>query len=218
MRDLRGSERNKGPLGSSQAHLLTPLRPLQMSRTLPNPDRLSFTPSHSLLNPKFESYKLAAPTLGDEAVSTYPLSKPFTFPTLPDHARLSYHEVAARASFTHLAAGKGGELLYVDGEGAVTAVEVDAKVRCFPSFPFSRSLFVCLLIASLYRPLNPYSTLSSAFPSPLLRPPLRSPNTPPPFPSLPPSGQSRPDAVLYTSFDSTAPPPHGREASSHPSR
>lgn len=99
-----------------------------MARALPNPDRLSFTPSHPLLNPKFESYKLAPSSLGDAAVSTFPLSTPFTFPTLPGHARLSYHEVAARARHNHLAAGEGGELVWVDGEGTVTAVELDRKV------------------------------------------------------------------------------------------
>ncbi|GAA5875405.1 hypothetical protein JCM8547_004398 [Rhodosporidiobolus lusitaniae] len=102
-----------------------------MART--GADQLSFAPVHSLLNSKFESYKLSPPSLGEAAMSTFALSKPFSFPKLPDHARLSYAETAARARHNHLAAGEGGELVWVDGEGEVTALEVDQKTGA-PTF------------------------------------------------------------------------------------
>ncbi|GAA6035880.1 hypothetical protein JCM8097_005754 [Rhodosporidiobolus ruineniae] len=98
-----------------------------MFRTPPSADKLSFTAIHRLLNPKFESYKLSPPSLGDEAVQSIPLKTPFRTPALPEHARLSYNEVSARARHNHLAAGRAGEVLFVDGEGVVTAVELDSK-------------------------------------------------------------------------------------------
>ncbi|GAA5915814.1 hypothetical protein JCM6882_006108 [Rhodosporidiobolus microsporus] len=100
-----------------------------MSR--PAADTLSFTPTHTLLNPRFESYKLSAPSpsLSSDLVSrSFALPTPFETPHLPEHARLSYSEVSARARHNHLAAGRKGEVLWVDGkEGEVWAVEVDKK-------------------------------------------------------------------------------------------
>ncbi|GAA6007612.1 hypothetical protein JCM10207_006405 [Rhodosporidiobolus poonsookiae] len=94
-------------------------------------DHLSFTPSHALLNPKFESYKLS-PASPDSALA-YALPQPFSTPALPEHARLSYNEVSARARHNHLAAERGGECVWVDGKGEVWAVEVD-KQSAQPSF------------------------------------------------------------------------------------
>lgn len=103
--------------------------PAEMARVPPPEDTLSFPITPSLLNPHFESYKLASPPRGDDAVTTLPLPRPFKTPALPDHARLSYNEVSDRARHNHLQAGKEGEVLFVDAEGIVTAVQVDKAVR-----------------------------------------------------------------------------------------
>ncbi|BGP39452.1 hypothetical protein JCM10449v2_003402 [Rhodotorula kratochvilovae] len=92
-----------------------------MARVPPPGDRLSFQANHALLNPHFESYKLAPPP---HPPSSFPLPARFRTPTLPDHARLSYTEVAARARHNHLAAGHAGELVYVDADGQVTALSI----------------------------------------------------------------------------------------------
>ncbi|BGP24129.1 CS and HSP20-like domain protein [Rhodotorula toruloides] len=104
-----------------------------MARIAPPGDTLSFPTTPSLLNPHFESYKLASPPQGDDAVTTFPLSRAFKTPALPDHARMSYNEVSDRARFNHLQPGKEGDVLFVDGEGVVTAVQVD-KVTAQPIF------------------------------------------------------------------------------------
>ncbi|GAA5829941.1 hypothetical protein JCM11251_007940 [Rhodosporidiobolus azoricus] len=102
-----------------------------MSR--PVADTLSFAPVHTLLNPRFESYKLSAPSpsLPDDLISqsfALPDGQPFETPKLPDHARLSYNEVGARARHNHLGAGLAGEVVWVDGkEGEVWVVDVDKR-------------------------------------------------------------------------------------------
>ncbi|GAA6008305.1 NudC domain-containing protein [Rhodotorula paludigena] len=95
-----------------------------MARAAPRGDRLSFQPAHALLNPHFEHYKLAPPPAPP---ASFPLPTPFCPPSVPDHARLSYNEVAARARHNHLAAGHAGELVFVDRDGAVTALHLDPK-------------------------------------------------------------------------------------------
>jgi len=99
-----------------------------MARVPPAGDKLSFQANHALLNPHFESYKLAQPR---HPPTSHPLAAPYRLPALPDHARLSYNEVAARARHNHLAAGQAGELVFVDGDGHLTALTVDPKVRLF---------------------------------------------------------------------------------------
>lgn len=94
----------------------------------PPGDTLSFPTNHKLLNARFESYKLAALPRGDDAVISTPLPKPFVLPETAAHARLSYQQVADRARHNHLKAGPDGELVYIDGTGFVTAVEVDPAV------------------------------------------------------------------------------------------
>lgn len=98
-------------------------------------DPLSFPVDHARLNAKFESYKLAAPLRVDGAVVSTALPAPFHLAEVGQHARLSYQQVADRARHNHLKAGIDGELLYVDGEGRVTAVEVDSGVS--PSLPIA---------------------------------------------------------------------------------
>ncbi|GAA5845154.1 hypothetical protein JCM9279_005455 [Rhodotorula babjevae] len=101
-----------------------------MARVPPAGDRLSFQANHALLNPHFESYKLAQPP---HPPTSHPLPAPFRLPALPDHARLSYNEVAARARHNHLAAGHARDLVFVDGEGQLTALTVDPKTAV-PTF------------------------------------------------------------------------------------
>ncbi|BGP55025.1 hypothetical protein JCM8202_002198 [Rhodotorula sphaerocarpa] len=105
-------------------------------------DPLSFPVDHAHLNAKFESYKLAAPPRGDGAVVSTALPAPFHLAEVGQHARLSYQQVADRARHNHLKAGIDGELLYVDGEGRVTAVEVDsgtADLRYHPLLSLPRA-------------------------------------------------------------------------------
>lgn len=94
------------------------------TRLAPPPaDVLSFTPNRTLLNPKFQSYKLDPPTRPD-AVSLVRLPLPgFRLRTFPDHARLSYAEVQARARHNHLAVGQAGELVYFDADLSLIAVD-----------------------------------------------------------------------------------------------
>lgn len=107
-----------------------------MTPAVPRPgDTLSFPADSSLFNNRFESYKLAPLPRGDDAVISTPLPTPFVLPETPPHARLSYQQVADRARHNHLKAGPDGELLFIDGTGAVTAIEVDptsAAVRLHP--------------------------------------------------------------------------------------
>ncbi|GAA5960952.1 hypothetical protein JCM21900_000073 [Sporobolomyces salmonicolor] len=103
-----------------------------MHRVPPPADTLSFTPVRSLLNPKFESYKLASPSRPDAVVS-HPLPTPFGTKPLPEHARLSFHEVQDRAKHNHLSTGRSGELVWVDAEGVVMAVQLD-KTTAIPTF------------------------------------------------------------------------------------
>lgn len=87
-------------------------------------DQDPFTPDRTLLNPKFESYKLqpSAPS----ATSLYALPSPgLHLRPLPDHARLSYAEVQERVRHNHLSAGTAGEVVYVNGELQVVAIELD---------------------------------------------------------------------------------------------
>ncbi|GAA5926175.1 hypothetical protein JCM3775_005223 [Rhodotorula graminis] len=101
-----------------------------MARVPPAGDKLSFQANHALLNPHFESYKLAQPP---HPPTSHPLPAPFRLAALPDHARLSYNEVAARARHNHLAAGQRGDLVFVDGEGQLTALTLDPKTAV-PTF------------------------------------------------------------------------------------
>ncbi|GAA5870986.1 hypothetical protein JCM3774_003496 [Rhodotorula dairenensis] len=115
----------------SSAHffdLLLRFRKFVAAMTSANPlpgDTLSFPTNHKLLNGRFESYKLAPLPRGDDAVISTPLPKPFVLPETAAHARLSYQQVADRARHNHLKAGPDGELVYIDGTGFITAIELD---------------------------------------------------------------------------------------------
>ena len=100
-----------------------------MTPAVPRPgDTLSFPSDSSLSNNRFESYKLAPLPRGDDALISTPLPTPFVLPETSPHARLSYQQVADRARHNHLKAGPDGEHLFIDGTGAVTAIEVDPTV------------------------------------------------------------------------------------------
>lgn len=93
----------------------------------PVADTLSFTPERSLLQPKFESYKLALPTSSSHTQS-YPLPTPFATRPLSDGARLSFAETQARARHNHLGHGERGELIWVERDGKVKAARLDRTV------------------------------------------------------------------------------------------
>lgn len=86
-------------------------------------DALSFTPDLSLLNPKFESYKLR---LVDDDVKARSHRLPATVRLAPvaDYARLSYEEAQERARHNHLSPGQDGSLVYIDASLRVIAVQM----------------------------------------------------------------------------------------------
>ena len=87
-------------------------------------DRDPFTPDRLLLNPKFESYKLQPASAS--ATSLYALPSPgLHLRPLRDHARLSYAEVQGRVRHNHLSAGRAGEVVYINGELEVVAIQLD---------------------------------------------------------------------------------------------
>ncbi|GAA5904787.1 uncharacterized protein JCM6883_003903 [Sporobolomyces salmoneus] len=90
-------------------------------------DTLSFPSNRSLLQPKFESYKLALPSSSVSRSTSYPLPTPFETRALDDGVRLSFAEVQSRAKHNHLARGKGGELVWIEKGGKVRAAKVDGK-------------------------------------------------------------------------------------------
>ncbi|GAA5882742.1 hypothetical protein JCM16303_006573 [Sporobolomyces ruberrimus] len=98
----------------------------------PVADTLSFTPERSLLQPKFESYKLALPT-SSSPTQSYPLPTPFATRPLSDGARLSFAETQARARHNHLGHGERGELIWVERDGKVKAARLD-RTTAVPSF------------------------------------------------------------------------------------
>ncbi|GAA6057349.1 hypothetical protein JCM3770_005720 [Rhodotorula araucariae] len=130
-----------------------------MARVPPPGDRLSFQANHALLNPHFEHYKLAPPPHPPVSVPLPP-SAPFRTAALPDHARLSYQEVAARARHNHLAPGHANELVFVDADGQLTALTIDPN-SAEPSFHPLLRLPAC---SSPPSPTGPVSEYPSALP------------------------------------------------------
>jgi hypothetical protein len=79
-------------------------------------------PTRSLLNPKFESYKLALIEQSD-AVNQYALPSPgASQSTISGHNHLSFKEVQSRIRHNHLCVGWGNECMYVDKDGGVVLV------------------------------------------------------------------------------------------------
>jgi hypothetical protein len=84
-----------------------------------------FTPNRSLLNPKFEGYKLD-PISQEATVTRYNLDYRPTQKTISGRSPLSFQEVQSRITHNHLAvATEGGRALYVDAEFRVVLIDVD---------------------------------------------------------------------------------------------
>ena len=93
----------------------------------------SFTPDRSLLDPKFEGYRLE-PIPQEDVVTRYDLQFKLTQATVSPAASarssLSMQEVQSRITHNHLAVSpapttQGGRALYVDAELSVVVVDVD---------------------------------------------------------------------------------------------
>jgi hypothetical protein len=84
-----------------------------------------FATERSLLNPKFEGYKLDAIDQ-ENSVARYSLQYPLTQATVSTHSPLSFHEVQSRITHNHISvAPHGSKAVYVDSQYRVILVEVD---------------------------------------------------------------------------------------------
>ncbi|KAG8742507.1 hypothetical protein FRC10_001341 [Ceratobasidium sp. 414] len=86
----------------------------------------SFSHNPSLLNPKFDGYKLKLLEQSD-CIRTYPLLSPgVTQATVSGRRVVPFTEVSARIKHNHLRVGLSGEdLVYVDRNGGVVLVTID---------------------------------------------------------------------------------------------
>jgi hypothetical protein len=93
----------------------------------------SFTPNRSLLNPKFEGYRLD-PIIQEDVVTRHDLQFKLSQARVSGRSPLSMQEVQSRITHNHLAIspnslntdGNGhGRALYVDAELKVIVVDVD---------------------------------------------------------------------------------------------
>ena len=79
----------------------------------------------SLLNPKFEGYKLD-PVSESDCVYKYRLPSPgVTQSTVSPARQLSFPEVQSRIRHNHLATGYDGRLAYIDKDGGVILTVLD---------------------------------------------------------------------------------------------
>jgi|ERR1700722_13019804 len=84
----------------------------------------SFRPDRSLLNPKFEGYKLD-PIPQENAVLRYELQYKPTQSTSLSQSPLSFEEVRSRITHNHLCISSNGErALYVDADYNVIVIDV----------------------------------------------------------------------------------------------
>ena len=85
-----------------------------------------FSPNRSLLNPKFEGYKLD-PISQEDAVVRHELPYKITQSTVStSRSPISMQEVQSRITHNHLAmAGQGNRALYVDAEFRVILIDID---------------------------------------------------------------------------------------------
>ena len=84
----------------------------------------TFEPERSLLNPKFEGYKLDAINQ-DDVVVRYALPYTLNQSSPAGRSPLSFQEVHSRIRHNHLALGPGGRSVYVDHDLKVIAVDID---------------------------------------------------------------------------------------------
>lgn len=86
----------------------------------------TFIPTRSLLNPKFEGYKLD-PISQENIVTRYPLEYKPTQATVSGGSTFSFQEVQSRITHNHIAVcGEGHRALYADSDSRVVLIDVDA--------------------------------------------------------------------------------------------
>lgn len=82
-----------------------------------------FEPERSLLNPKFEGYKLDA--INQEDVLTrFPLEYTVSQSTPASKSPLSFQEVHSRIRHNHLTVGPDGRTVYIDSDLKVIAIDL----------------------------------------------------------------------------------------------
>ena len=90
----------------------------------------TFKPDRSLLNPKFEGYKLDL-IAQEDAVVRFNLEHKPTQSTASGRSPLSFQEVQSRITHNHLViAGEGRRGLYIDAEHKVIVLDL-AEVSSF---------------------------------------------------------------------------------------
>lgn len=88
-----------------------------------------FTMERSLLNAKFEGYKLDAIDQ-DKSVARYNLQYTLSQATVSTHSPLSFHEVQSRITHNHISvAPNSSRAVYVDAQYRVILVELDLVGR-----------------------------------------------------------------------------------------
>ena len=83
-----------------------------------------FEPTRSLLNPKFEGYKLDALDQ-DKLVSRFPLQYRLSQTSLSGRVPLSFQEVQSRIRHNHLTISPSQKAYYVDAEYRVVEIAFD---------------------------------------------------------------------------------------------
>jgi hypothetical protein len=105
-----------------------------------------FAVTRTLLNPKFEGYKLDLVSQED-AVARYQLEYEPTQATVSSRSTFSFQEVQSRITHNHLAVcSESGRAIYVDANARVIAIDIDAVS------------FVQLFILGLYFPWSCYQS------------------------------------------------------------
>ena len=83
-----------------------------------------FNANRTLLNPKFDGYKLD-PIDHDEVMSSYPLTHKLSQIAPSAKSPLNFSEVQSRIRHNHLAIGPNGRAVYVDAELRVIGVDLE---------------------------------------------------------------------------------------------
>ncbi|KAG6850746.1 hypothetical protein H0H93_009369 [Arthromyces matolae] len=92
-----------------------------------------FEPTRTLLNPKFEGYKLD-PVSQDEIVSRFSLDFKPSQATVSGRSPLSFQEVQSRITHNHLAVcPQGNRAMYIDAAHKVVVIDID-EASIVPSF------------------------------------------------------------------------------------
>ena len=104
----------------------------------------TFVVNRSLLNPRFEGYKLDLISQ-EQAVKSYHLQYRPTQATTSTRALLSFQDVQSRITHNHLcvSAEEGAPALYVDSDYNVVVIEVDHVRFPSPFVPGSSCISMC---------------------------------------------------------------------------